>query len=106
MNKFLLFFIGLIFFGTANSQTTITTNHTNNNGNGSVTFNVHNSNAYDILITDLQCHLGTTSTNVCELLVNPTPVNDGRGSLGWWHNRKWLEWLGTTRLSNGFFQYG
>lgn len=88
-----ILFIGLLFFETAHSQTTITTNHSNNNGNASITFNVHNSNSYDIVVTDLQCMLGTTVNNYCQLLVNTTPVNDnappwdggtiGNGLNGW-----------------------
>jgi hypothetical protein len=74
-------------------QTTITTNHPNNNGNGSVTFNVQNTNAFDIIITGVQCHLGSTTTNNIELLYRTTPFVDnaapwdfgtvGAGQNGW-----------------------
>jgi hypothetical protein len=74
-------------------QTTITTNHPNNNGNGSVIFNVQNTNAFDIIITSVQCHLGTTATNNIELLYRTTPFVDnaapwdfgtvGAGQNGW-----------------------
>jgi hypothetical protein len=76
----------------AYAQTTITTSHTNNNGNGSVTFNVHNTNVYDIIITDISCHLGTNASNNLQLLYNTTPINDpapwnggviGDGQNGW-----------------------
>jgi hypothetical protein len=75
------------------AQTTITTTHTNNNGNGSVTFNVQNTNAFDIIVTDIQCHLGTTATNNIQLLYNTNPYVDlaapwdfgtvGAGQNGW-----------------------
>ncbi|MNJ82957.1 Fibronectin type III domain protein [compost metagenome] len=74
-------------------QTTITTNHPNNNGNGSVIFNVQNTNAFDIIITAVQCHLGSTATNNIELLYRTTPFVDnaapwdfgtvGAGQNGW-----------------------
>ena len=74
-------------------QTTITTNHPNNNGNGSVIFNVQNTNAFDIIITAVQCHLGSTTTNNIELLYRTTPFVDnaapwdfgtvGSGQNGW-----------------------
>ena len=75
------------------TQTTITTNHPNNNGNGSVTFNVQNTNAFDIIITGVQCHLGSTATNNIQLLYRTTPFVDnaapwdfgtvGAGQNGW-----------------------
>jgi len=75
------------------SQTTITTTHPNNNGNGSVTFNVQNTNAFDIIITSVQCHLGSIATNNIELLYRTTPLVDntapwdfgtiGSGVNGW-----------------------
>ena len=75
------------------AQTTITTTHTNNNGNGSVIFNVQNTNAFDIIVTDVQCHLGTIATNNVQLLYRTTPFVDlaapwdfgtvGAGQNGW-----------------------
>nr|MDH4472113.1 GEVED domain-containing protein [Fluviicola sp.] len=75
------------------SQTTVSTNHTNNNGNGSVIFNVQNTNAFDIIITGVNCHLGTNAANSIQLLYNTTPYNDlaapwgfgvvGPGQNGW-----------------------
>lgn len=75
------------------AQTTVSTNHTNNNGNGSVTFNVQNTNSYAITITAINCHLGTITNNNLELLYNPTPYLDltapwsfgtiGAGQNGW-----------------------
>ncbi|MFO1516342.1 MAG: hypothetical protein U1F22_05405 [Lysobacterales bacterium] len=77
----------------AHAQTVINTNHPNNNGNGSVTFSVQNTNAYDIVITGIQCHLGTIATNNIQLLYNTSPYVDnappwdfgtvGAGQNGW-----------------------
>ncbi len=74
-------------------QTVINTNHPNNNGNGSVTFNVQNTNGFDIIITGIQCHLGSIATNNLELLYRTTPFVDnappwdfgtvGAGQNGW-----------------------
>uniref|UniRef100_UPI0031DB56C5 GEVED domain-containing protein n=1 Tax=Fluviicola sp. TaxID=1917219 RepID=UPI0031DB56C5 len=64
-------------------QTTITTNHVNNNGNGSVIFNVQNTNAFDIIITGVQCHLGTTTTNSIQLLYRTTPFVDNAAPWDW-----------------------
>ena len=50
------------------AQTTVSTNHINNNGNGSVTFTVENTNAYDIIVTGVNCHLGTNAANAVQLL--------------------------------------
>ena len=73
-------FLWLIGFGLfscfAHAQTVINTNHPNNNGNGSVTFSVQNTNAYDIVITGIQCHLGTIATNNIQLLYNTSPYVD------------------------------
>jgi hypothetical protein len=94
MNKKLLW-LGLfsLFSCFIYGQTTINTNHPNNNGNGSVTFNVQNTNGFDIIITGIQCHLGTTATNNIELLYRTTPFSDfaapwdfgtvGSGQNGW-----------------------
>jgi len=85
-------FLGL-FSCFVHGQIVINTNHPNNNGNGSVTFEVQNTNAYDIVITGAQCHLGTTTTNNIQLLYNTTPYVDttppwsfgtvGAGQNGW-----------------------
>jgi hypothetical protein len=53
MKKLILLIVVIISSQLLLSQTTITTNHINNNGNGSVTFNVQNTNATDIIITDV-----------------------------------------------------
>lgn len=85
-------FLGVVSFF-AHGQTIINTNHPNNNGNGSVIFNVQNTNAFDITIVGIQCHLGTTATNFIELLYRNSPLSDsaapwdfgtvGAGQNGW-----------------------
>jgi hypothetical protein len=82
-----------LFASSTYAQTTVSTNHTNNNGNGAVIFNVENTNTYDIIITDLQCHLGTSAANNVQLLYNTVPYYDnaapwgfgtvGAGQNGW-----------------------
>lgn len=95
--KILLRLMWLGFFGVlpffAHGQTIINTNHPNNNGNGSVTFNIKNNNAYDITIVEIQCHLGTTANNNIQLLYRANPYVDnappwgfgtiGAGQNGW-----------------------
>ena len=92
MKKTLLSVVACLLFGAVYAQTTILTNHDNNNGNSSVTFNVYNSNPYDIVVTDLLCHLTGSANNNCQLLVNTTPINTpfpwskgtiGNGFNGW-----------------------
>ncbi len=88
----LIVLCGFLGFGSF-SQTTVSTNHINNNGNGSVIFNVQNTNAFDIIITDVNCHLGTSAANNIQLLYNTTPYTDlaapwsfglvGAGQNGW-----------------------
>jgi len=92
-NSLLTLIVCWVGIGWSFAQTTITTNHVSNNGNGSVTFNVHNTNAYDIIITDISCHLNSSATNALQLLYRTTPVNDnaapwdggtvGAGQNGW-----------------------
>lgn len=67
-----IFFVNLLSF----AQTTILTNHPSNNDNGSVIFNVQNTNSYPIKITGVSCHLGTTANNNIELLYNTVPFSD------------------------------
>lgn len=83
----------VVFVGSVFSQTTVTTTHTNNNGLGSVTFNVQNTNTFDVIVTAIQCHLGTNAANNLQLLYRTTPFVDnatpwdfgaiGAGQNGW-----------------------
>ena len=80
-------------YGLAFAQTTVATNHTATNGNGSVTFEVENTNAYDIVITDVACHFDFADEQYVQLLYNTTPINQpgpgwtggtvGAGQNGW-----------------------
>ena len=90
----LIFGSFLVFFSCfSNGQIVINTSHPNNNGNGSVTFNVQNTNAYDVTIIEIQCHLGTVAANNIQLLYRVTPIVDnsppwsfglvGAGQNGW-----------------------
>jgi hypothetical protein len=58
------------------AQITLNTTHTNNNGASSIIFNVQNTNANDIIITGVNCHLGTNAANNLQLLYRTTPLFD------------------------------
>lgn len=85
--------LSLVFSSTLNAQITVSTTHTNNNGNGSVIFNVQNTNSFDIIITGINCHMGTSTNNNVQLLYRTTPYSDftapwdfgivGGGQNGW-----------------------
>jgi hypothetical protein len=93
MKKFLLLTLSLICVLVTHAQITVSTNHINNNANSSVTFNVENTNTYDIILTGINCHLGTTANNNFQLLYRTTPFVDnaapwdfgtvGDGQNGW-----------------------
>jgi hypothetical protein len=75
------------------AQITLNTTHTNNNGASSIIFNVQNTNANDIIVTGVNCHLGTNAANNLQLLYRTTPFVDnaapwdngivGAGQNGW-----------------------
>ena len=67
-----LFWCTLMSYG----QTTILTNHPSNNGNGSVIFNVQNTNSYAIKITGVNCLLASAANNNIQLLYNTIPFSD------------------------------
>jgi hypothetical protein len=74
MKKLLLLSITLysiIAFG----QSTISTNFTNNNGSGMITFNFQNTNATDVIITEIASATGTTGANSATLWYKPTAIN-------------------------------
>jgi hypothetical protein len=58
------------------AQITLNTTHTNNNGASSIIFNVQNTNTNDIIITSVNCHLGTSTANNLQLLYRTTPLID------------------------------
>ena len=66
----------LLISSLLNAQITLNTTHTNNNGASSIIFNVQNTNANDIIITGVNCHLGTSTANNLQLLYRTTPLID------------------------------
>src|SRR6185436_18959008 len=74
------------------AQTSVCTNHVQNNSSGMITFNVQNTNAFGIIINSLSCPIGTTTQTV-QILYNTTPINSsgatwtqgivGAGQNGW-----------------------
>ncbi|MDQ3190742.1 MAG: hypothetical protein M3Q58_04035, partial [Bacteroidota bacterium] len=73
----------------ANAQTVLSTTSTylNNNGSGTVTFNLENTNPDGIIITDIAGVTGTSGNVNVEFYYNPTPVNGAPGNIdaanGW-----------------------
>jgi hypothetical protein len=85
--KHLIIVLCTLLSGFSIAQTTVSTNHSNNNGNGLITFHLQNTNSYPIIVTGLNCHLGTTTTNNLELLYRTTAIYDyaapwGAGTIG------------------------
>ena len=74
MKKLLLVSIALYSF-IAFGQSTISTNFTNNNGSGMITFNFQNTNATDVIITEIASATGTTGANNATLWYKPTAIN-------------------------------
>ena len=74
MKKFLLLSLALYSF-IAFGQSTISTNFTNNNGSGMITFNFQNTNATDVIITEIASATGTTGANSATLWFKPTAIN-------------------------------
>ena len=74
MKKLLLVSIALYSF-IAFGQSTISTNFTNNNGSGMITFNFQNTNATDVIITEIASATGTTGANSATLWYKPTAIN-------------------------------
>jgi hypothetical protein len=93
MRKLFSLFVVLLSVFVAQAQITLNTTHTNNNGASSIIFNVQNTNTNDIIITGVNCHLGTNAANNLQLLYRTTPLVDaaapwdhgivGAGQNGW-----------------------
>ena len=66
----------LLISSLLSAQITLNTTHTDNNGASSIIFNVQNTNTNDIIITGVNCHLGTSATNNLQLLYRTTPLVD------------------------------
>ncbi|MFA9215350.1 MAG: hypothetical protein ACEQSR_16180, partial [Candidatus Methylacidiphilales bacterium] len=56
------------------AQTTISTNHTQNNGASMITFNVRNNNSFPIKVTEVRSWLGTNTSNAVQVLYNQSPI--------------------------------
>jgi hypothetical protein len=69
------------------AQTTISTNFTNNNGSSLITFNFQNTNANDVIITEIASVTSLSGANTATLWYNTTPINQTTLSLstapGW-----------------------
>ena len=63
MRKLFSLAVALAWVFLTQAQITLNTTHTNNNGASSIIFNVQNTNANDIIITGINCHLGTNAAN-------------------------------------------
>jgi hypothetical protein len=93
MRKLFSLIVVLLSVFVAQAQITLNTTHTNNNGASSIIFNVQNTNTNDIIITGVNCHLGTNAANNLQLLYRTTPLVDaaapwdhgivGAGQNGW-----------------------
>jgi metal-sulfur cluster biosynthetic enzyme len=71
------FFILTLFFSVSaiSQQTTLTTTYANNNGNGMISFNLENTNAYPVLITDIASVVSISGSVGVQAWYNLTPVN-------------------------------
>ena len=76
MRKIFSLAVALAWVFLTQAQTTLNTTHTNNNGASSIIFNVQNTNTNDIIITGVNCHLGTSTANNLQLLYRTTPLID------------------------------
>ena len=57
------------------AQTSISTNFTNNNGSSLITFNFQNTNANDVIITEIASVTSLTGANTATLWYKPTAIN-------------------------------
>ena len=76
MRKIFSLAVALAWVFLTQAQITLNTTHTNNNGASSIIFNVQNTNTNDIIITGVNCHLGTSTANNLQLLYRTTPLID------------------------------
>src|SRR5690606_9282622 len=64
-----------------------TSTFSNNNGSGTVTFNLQNNNSYGIVITDIEGVTVSSGAQTAELWYKTTPVNGAPGAIstanGW-----------------------
>src|SRR5687768_2705791 len=94
--KLCILSFSILLFGTVgNAQTSVCTNHSGANANYTVTFNVENTNATDIAVTDISAKIsgGPAGTYTFTLLYNTSPISStgstwtqgtvGVGQNGW-----------------------
>ena len=71
----------------AQTSVTTTTTFLNNNGSGTVTFNLQNTNGYDVIITDIEGVTGSSGNVPVEVWYKTTPLNGSPGAIstanGW-----------------------
>ena len=77
----------MLFFVSAKSQTTLTTNFTNNNGFALVTMNFTNNNAGAVIITDIASICGVSGTQQVAAFYKASAINGAPGPIdagnGW-----------------------
>ena len=73
--KVLFGLIAVFAVNLVGAQTTIATNFANNNGSSIITFNFQNTNATDVVITEIASATGTTGANSATLWYKPTAIN-------------------------------
>lgn len=88
---FLLIFLisakGATLFGQTTYDISTVPTFSNNNGSGGVSFNIHNTNSFDIKITQIDGIVGTASTATFEMYLKNDTVNGATGLInaanGW-----------------------
>jgi hypothetical protein len=86
---FLILLISSFINTTSFGQVVVSTTGSfiNNNGSGTVTFNLENTNSFDIIITDIDGVTGSSGSLTAELYYNLTPVSAGPAAIdtsaGW-----------------------
>lgn len=77
----------MVLFAAMVSAQPVTTTFTNNNGNALITFNFENTNAYDVIITEISSITGTTGANSGSLWYKPGAIAGSPGAIsaanGW-----------------------
>ena len=72
---------------TAQSTISTTTSFANNNGTGTVTFNLQNTNGFGVIITDVEGVASASGASIAEIWYKTTPVNGAPGAIsaanGW-----------------------
>src|SRR6187402_2457749 len=72
--------LALVLLGTINGyaqNTTIASSLINNNGSTTAVFTFQNTNAYDVMITDLSAIAGSTAIQTAELWYKPSAISPG-----------------------------